>query len=73
MQKMMSLLTAEQISAIQGMKEEELKTALTKLKDAIYEKETPIVSDSTPETTTPVTEQTVFSDKDGIVIAPEEV
>lgn len=73
MQKMMNLLTSEQISAIQGMNEEELQTALIKLKDAIYEKETPIVSDSTPETTLPQTEQTIVSDKDGIVIVPEEV
>ena len=73
MQKMMNLLTAEQITAIESMSEEELQSALIKLKDSVYEKETPIVADSTPETTAPVTEQTLVSDKDGIVIAPEEI
>lgn len=72
-QKMIKLLTTEQITAIQGMDEEELKTALEKLKEAVYERETPIVADSVPETTPPVTEQTIISDKDGIVVAPEEI
>ena len=72
-QKMIKLLTTEQITAIQGMDEEELKTALEKLKEAAYERETPIVADSVPETTPPVTEQTIISDKDGIVVAPEEI
>ncbi len=72
MQKMMNLLTDEQISAIQQMDENELKEVMTKLRDAIYEKDAPIVADSVPETEPPVTEQTVVSDKDGTIVSPEK-
>lgn len=73
MQKMMNLLSDEEISAIQQMDEKELKTALQKLSDAIYESEAPIVADSVPETSAPSTEQTVISDKDGTVISPDRI
>lgn len=73
MQKMINLLDEEQITAIQQMDEKELKAALTKLGDAIYEKEAPIVADSVPETSPPATEQTVISDKDGAILFPEKI
>ena len=73
MQKMMTLLSDEQISLIGQMEEIELTAAMQKLKEAIYEKEAPIVADSVPETAPPATEQTIISDKDGIIITPEKL
>ena len=72
MQKLMSLLTSEQIAAIQTLDEAELEAAFVKLKDAVYERETPIVVESQPEEEPPVPEQPIVTDKDGTLVVPEE-